>query len=41
MAYSVLSHGLVCLEWDCGFEVEMEARQAQEILENVEELVFC
>ena len=41
MAYSVLSHGLVCLESDCGFEVEMEARQAQEILENVEELVFC
>ena len=41
MAYSVLSHGLVCLESDCGFEVEMDARQAQEILENVEELVCC
>ena len=41
MAYSVLSNGLICLEADCGFEVEMEARQAQDILETEEELVCC
>jgi hypothetical protein len=41
MAYSVLSNGLVCLESDCGFEVEMEIREAQEVLESVEELVCC
>ena len=41
MAYSVLSNGLICLEADCGFEVEIETRQAQDILENEEELVCC
>jgi hypothetical protein len=41
MAYSVLSNGMVCLESDCGFEVEMEPSEAQEVLESVEELVFC
>ena len=41
MAYSVLSQGMVCLDTDCGFEVEMEPAQAREILETVEELVFC
>jgi hypothetical protein len=41
MAYSVLSNGLVCLESDCGFEMEMEAHEAQEILESAEELVCC
>jgi hypothetical protein len=41
MAYSVLSQGMVCLDSDCGFEVEMEAAEAQEILETVEELVCC
>ena len=41
MAYSVLSSGMVCMESDCGFELEMEADQAQEILESVEELVCC
>jgi hypothetical protein len=41
MAYSVLSNGMICLESECGFELEMEARQAQEILETMEELVCC
>jgi hypothetical protein len=41
MAYSVLSQGMVCLDSECGFEVEMEAPQAQEVLETEEELVCC
>ena len=41
MAYSVLSNGLTCLEADCGFELEVEAREAHEILETQEELVCC
>ena len=41
MAYSVLSQGMVCLDSDCGFEVELGASEAQEILETVEELVCC
>ncbi len=41
MAYSVLSQGMVCLDSDCGFEVEMDATDAQEILETEEELVCC
>ena len=41
MAYSVLSNGMVCLESRCGFEVEMHASDSQEVLESVEELVFC
>ena len=39
MAYSFLSHGFVCLQADCGFELEMDAREAQQVLENEEELV--
>jgi hypothetical protein len=41
MAYSVLSNGMVCLDSGCGFEVEMDASDAEEILESVEELVCC
>jgi len=41
MAYSALSHGFVCLEEDCGFELEMEPVQAQLVLEPEEELVCC
>ena len=41
MAYSVLSKGLVCLEADCGFELEVGPREAHEVLETEEELVFC
>ena len=39
MAYSVLSNGFVCLETNCGFEVEMEAAQANEVVEIEVELV--
>ena len=41
MAYSVLSNGLVCLEGDCGFELEVGPVEAHEVLETEEELVFC
>jgi hypothetical protein len=41
MAYSVLSNGLICLERGCGFEVEIDALEAHEVLETEEELVFC
>jgi hypothetical protein len=41
MAYSALSNGFVCLETACGFELEMEPIQAQEVLETQEELVCC
>jgi hypothetical protein len=41
MAYSALSSSFVCLEPGCDFEVEMEAHEAQEVLEAVEELVCC
>ncbi len=39
MAYSALFNGFVCLEADCGFELEMEPVQAQQVLEPEEELV--
>jgi hypothetical protein len=32
MAFSVLSRGFVCSEPDCGLELEMEDRDAEEIL---------
>ena len=41
MAYSVLSNSLVCLERDCGFELEMNPSEAHQILETEEELVCC
>ena len=41
MAYSVLSNGLICLEAGCGFELEVDALDAHEVLETEEELVFC
>lgn len=41
MAYSVLSNGLICMQSGCGFEIEMSADEAQQILEPVEELVFA
>jgi hypothetical protein len=41
MAYSVLSHGFICLDSACGFELEMEPVQAQQVLEPEEELVCC
>lgn len=41
MAYSVLSHSLICLDPACAFEIEMEPAQAQLVLEPEEELVCC
>jgi hypothetical protein len=41
MAYSVLSRGMVCLDSDCSFELEMEPHDAEEILESAQELVCC
>ena len=41
MAYSVLSHSLICLDPACGFELEMNPSEAHEILETEEELVCC
>ena len=40
MAYSVISNGFICLASGCGFELEMEPVQAQQVLEP-EELVCC
>jgi hypothetical protein len=39
MAYSVLSHAFVCLEPECGFELEMEPVEVQMIMEP--ELVYA
>jgi len=41
MAYSSLSHSFVCLESLCGFEVEMDPVEAEQVLEPEEELVCC
>lgn len=41
MAYSVLSNGLICLEPGCGFELEVDALEAHQVLETEEELVCC
>ena len=41
MAYSNLFHGFVCLEANCGFEVEMDPVEAVQVLEFEEELVCC
>ena len=41
MAYSVVSNGLICLESNCGFELELDPPQAHDMLETQEELVCC
>jgi hypothetical protein len=41
MAYSVLSQGFVCLEPECGFELEMELQEALIVLQPEEELIFA
>ena len=41
MAYSGLSNSFICLEPNCGFELEMEPAQAMQVLEVEEELVCC
>jgi hypothetical protein len=38
MAYSVISHGFVCLENECGFELELDAAEADAIFASVAEL---
>lgn len=37
MAYSALLNGFVCLNSDCGFELEMESQDVQLILQTTEE----
>jgi len=39
IAYSVISNGLICLESDCQFELEIDRNQARQILELERELV--
>ena len=39
MAYSVLSNGLICVEPDCAFEIEMDRNDALEIWGPAEDLV--
>ena len=39
MAYSVLSHGFVCLQEECGFELEVDPGMAVAILAPAPELV--
>jgi hypothetical protein len=41
MAYSALANAFVCLEPNCGFELEMEPALAVQLLEFEEELVCC
>ena len=41
MAYSTLCHSFICLESVCGFELEMEPLEAQQVLEPEEEFVCC
>ncbi len=41
LAYSVLSNGLVCLEPQCGFELEIDFQEAHQLLETEAELVCC
>jgi hypothetical protein len=41
MAYSAISHGFVCLEPHCGFELEMDPVEAMQVLEFEDELVCC
>ena len=33
MVFSILSNGLICLEQDCGFEIEMPMSDAHEVME--------
>jgi hypothetical protein len=41
MAYSALSHGFLCLESDCSFELEMDPREAQLAMEPVGDLIYA
>jgi hypothetical protein len=39
MAYSALSNALICLEENCGFELEMPFQEAMQVIEVTPELV--
>ena len=41
MLFSVLSHGFICQEADCGLELEMDRQDLAVLLEPEEELVFA
>jgi hypothetical protein len=41
MAYSVLGHGFICIERECGMELEMDEEDAELILQPADELVFA
>jgi hypothetical protein len=43
MVFSILSHGFLCQEGDCGFEIEMDWEELAAVLDlqPVEELVFA
>jgi len=41
MVFSVLSHGFICQEADCGFELEMDWQDIAVLLQPEEELVFA
>jgi hypothetical protein len=40
MGYSSLAHAMVCLSPGCGFELEIDLRDIELLLEPVEELAF-
>jgi hypothetical protein len=39
MAYSILSNGLICLEKDCSFEIEMPIEEAMDVIEMTPDVV--
>jgi transcription initiation factor TFIIIB Brf1 subunit/transcription initiation factor TFIIB len=41
MVLSVLSHGFVCQEAGCGFELELDWQDAEVLLHPEEELTFA
>jgi len=41
MVFSVLSHGFVCQEANCGLELELEWQDAEVLLHPDQELVFA
>jgi hypothetical protein len=40
MAYSALAHGFLCLETDCGIELDLDPMDVEEILQPAGELVL-
>jgi len=41
MAFSVLTHGFVCLALECGIELEMDQHDVELLLQLADELVFA